>query len=329
MKGRLIAAFFALSLFTNPAWADAIDHYTLIMSWTPGLCWQQPSRKECADLTLHLYGGRNLTLLALSPDPPEGNMRDDFCFASMGDSNLDRAQRWCEMDEVPIRSGELRAALAEVMPAAQSCQERGSWARYGSCSLFSPDEYFRRAVKLAKEMAGTLINARIVGSAGQTVKQAELESDFEMQFGEGSAKALSLVCKADGNKAHLVEVRVTVASHALTAGLDAKNLWIPKGASKGSCPSDIVIDAPKDMASDTSSQDVTEQPAAETVIPGQLIPPATAPVVPSPHVSGPSVLGPAITGPSVSGPTIPGSEIDGPVVQGPGSTKAPITAPGP
>ena len=315
----IAAAAFGLSAAVCPAHADSIDHYTLIMSWTPGLCWQQPERKECADLSLRRYDGRNLALLALRPDPPEGNMRNDYCFASLGDPDLDRSQRWCDMDEARIKSGDLKAALDEVMPVTQSCQERGMWARYGTCSLYSPDEYFSRAVKLAKGMATTLLNVRIGGAAGRTIKQSELVSYFEMQFGEGSAKSLHLVCKTHEGKAHLLEVQVTVTPHALTTGLDAKYLWKPNRAVRGKCPDEIVIDAPKDLAPDTSGEIITDQAAPEPAMPGQLVPPSTAPVVPSPNVPGPTI----------NGPVVPDSEIDSPVIEGPVVPKTLIPAPGP
>ncbi len=48
-------------------------------------------------------------------------------------------------------AGRPEAALAHHLLA------RGVWARYGTCSLYSPNDYFSRGVKLAKSMAATLL----------------------------------------------------------------------------------------------------------------------------------------------------------------------------
>lgn len=319
MRRWIIAAtLLGLPAAATPARADAIDHYTLILSWTPGLCWEQPARKECADLSLRRYDGRNLALLALRPDPPEGNMPDEYCFASMSDPDLDRSKQWCDMDEVRIKSGDLAAALAEVMPTTQSCQERGAWARYGTCSLFSPDAYFSRAVKLAKGMAGTLLNVRIVGSAGQMAKQADLVSNFEMQFGDNAAKSLRLVCKNVAGKSHLMEIEVTVTAHALTKGIDPQTLWKPSKQVIGTCPDAFFIDAPKDMIPDTTGQGTPDQAPKAAAAPGEPVPATTTPDVPAPTIPGP--------------PASPaGQDIipRGPVIEAPVVPKTPIPAPGP
>jgi ribonuclease I len=319
MRRWLIAAALSGISAAPSAQANSIDHYTLIMSWTPGLCWEQPQRAECADLSLRRYDGRNLAFLALRPDPPEDNMRDQYCFAGMGDPDLDQSRRWCDMDEVRVRSKDLKAALDEVMPVTRSCQERGIWARYGTCSLFSPDEYFSRGVKLAKRMAGTLINVRLGGAAGQTIKKDDLNAYFEMQFGEGSAKSLLLVCKSEAGKAHLLEVQVSVTSHALTTGLDARELWKPQKPQLGKCPAEIFIDAPKDMILDQPAGNAAVEAPGEPAAPGKPILPNTSPVVPSPNV-----IGPTIGGPNSSDVEIGGPEINGPVVP-----KTPVPAPSP
>lgn len=318
MRRLAAAGCLALALAAAPAHGDAIDHYTLILSWTPGLCWDQPERKECAGLSLRRYDGRNLALLALRPDPPAGNMRDDYCFAGMGDQEFDRSKRWCDMDEVHIRSADLRATLAEVMPVTQSCQERGVWARYGTCSLYSPNDYFSRGVKLAKSMAATLLNVRIVGAAGQSIKQSELISSFEMQYGDNSAKALHLVCKTRSGKAHLMEVQVAVTPHALTKGLDRQELFKPDTPLRGKCPSEIFIDGPKDLVQEPAAATDTDQPAPAAVPPGQPVPPDAGPVVPAPKVAVPEVDSPKIPGPTVDKPAV-----DTPVVP-----KITIPAPG-
>ncbi len=318
MRRLAAAGCLGLALAAAPARGDAIDHYTLILSWTPGLCWDQPERKECAGLSLRRYDGRNLAFLALRPDPPVGNMRDDYCFAGMGDPELDRSQRWCDMDEVTVRSADLRATLAEVMPVTQSCQERGIWARFGTCSLYSPDEYFSRGVKLAKGMAATLLNVRLVGAAGQSIKQSELVSYFEMQYGDGSAKALHLVCKTRAGKAHLMEVQVAVTPHALTKGLDRQELFKPNTPLRGKCPSEVFIDAPKDLVPEPAATTGADQPAPEAVKPDQPVPPDAGPAVPAPVVSVPKV----------DSPQVPGTTVDKPVVDAPVVPKTTIPAPG-
>src|SRR5919198_444424 len=138
MRRWLLALAFLLAMIPG-ARAQVTDHYALLMVWMPGLCKFEPDRKECKDLTLRRYDGLNLAFMALQSVRPIG-APNTFCYTMLDDESADRAHDWCSMYQPKI-ANTLELQLQTLMPVMQSCQDRGLWARYGSCTMYSADEY--------------------------------------------------------------------------------------------------------------------------------------------------------------------------------------------
>ena len=218
------------------------DHYALLMVWMPGLCALETDRPECKDLSLRRYDGQNLAFMALELAHDSG-VSATFCFTMPSDFEMDHGRDWCDMT-VPNVSAELAVQLKQLMPIAQSCQDRGLWARYASCTMYSADDYYSRGLRLAKSVAGTQVNLKIAGAIGQSVSEQALVAAFEAQFGDESGDAIDFICRKSGGKTHLVNVKITLTGKALTRGLGKEFLWKPARTLRRGCPENIAVDAP-------------------------------------------------------------------------------------
>jgi ribonuclease I len=233
----------SMLLGTSDAHAQAAeDHYVLLMVWMPGLCALEPDRPECKDLTLRRYDGQNLAFMALE-SASEGDVAQTFCYTMPSDFEMDHARDWCDMGRPDVQPS-TAALLKKLMPIAQSCQDRGLWARYASCTMYSPDDYYSRALRLAQAVATTRFNLKIAGAIGRVASQQALVSAFEDDFGQETGNAINFICRKSAGKSHLVNVKITVTVKALTRGLGPDYLWKPSRPLRRSCPENIVVDAP-------------------------------------------------------------------------------------
>jgi len=255
------------------AQAQVTDHYALLMVWMPGLCKLEPDRAECKELTLRRYDGLNLAFMALQSVRPS-NASNTFCYSMLGDESSDRSRDWCDMYQAKIPDT-LMLQLKTLMPVMQSCQDRGLWARYGSCTMYSATDYYSRAIKLAKAVAGTQLNSKIAAAVGATAKQSELVEAFKADFGEEKAYSVEFICRKIDEKSHLLQVRIAVTPRALTRGLEKEFLWKPPRAPHRNCPENITVDAPPVPIAGTGKDASPPAPP-----PGQPPAPESQPVAP-------------------------------------------------
>jgi ribonuclease I len=238
----LLAMASMLSVFSRAEAQTTADHYALLMVWMPGLCALETERPECKDLSLQRYDGQHLSFMALEL-AHESGISDTFCFSMPSDFEMDHSRDWCDMSK-PNLDPSLAAQLKQLMPIAQSCQDRGLWARYASCTMYSAGDYYTRGFKLARAVAATKVNLKVAGAIGQTASQQALVAAFEEDFGDETGSAIDFICRKIAGKSHLVNVKITVTAKALTRGLGKEFLWKPTRTLRRSCPENIVVDAP-------------------------------------------------------------------------------------
>src|SRR4051794_32882267 len=119
------------------------------------------------------------------------------------DFEMDHGRDWCDMSAPRVNST-LSGQIKQLMPIAQSCQDRGLWARYASCTMYSPDDYYTRGFRLARAVANTTVNLKIAGGIGRTASQQALVAAFEQDFGDESGTAIDFICRRKDGKFHLV-----------------------------------------------------------------------------------------------------------------------------
>jgi ribonuclease I len=242
LAAALTAWLFWIVASPAPACADTIDHFALVMVWMPGLCKLESSRPECKDLSLRRYDGRNLALFALEPASVENGFANTYCSGMPSDSDLDQARQWCDLDKPRINQ-DIADALSEIMPVVQSCQDRGIWAKYGTCTLYRENDYFRRSIELAKDVATTQLNLKVAGAIGKGIGQDILMDAFTGEFGDNSGGALDLICRQVEGKSHLYQVKITLALSAMNHGLAKDQLWLPQASPRQHCPDTFEVPA--------------------------------------------------------------------------------------
>jgi ribonuclease I len=270
---RWLLALAVLVSLASGARADVTDHYVVLMVWMPGLCKFEPDRAECKELTLRRYDGLNLAFMALQSARPS-NASNTFCYTMLDDESMDRSRKWCDMYQPKIPDT-LTIQLKTLMPVMQSCQDRGLWARYASCTMYSADDYYSRAIKLARSVAATQLNSKIAAAVGTTAKQSELLEAFRADFGDEKVNAVDFICRKLGNTSHLLQVRISVTARALTRGLDKEMLWKPTNPLRRGCPENFVVDAPP-----VPIAGAVAPPAKPAPPPGQPPAPDSVPVGP-------------------------------------------------
>jgi ribonuclease I len=266
--------FVALAILigvTSGARAQVTDHYALLMVWMPGLCKIEPDRTECKDLTLRRFDGLNLAFMALQSARSSG-ASNSFCYTMINDESLDRSRQWCDMYQPKI-AATLTQQLQTLMPVTRSCQDRGLWARYASCTLYSANDYYARAIKLATAIGGTQVNQKIAAAVGETAKLSDLVEAFKADYGDDNANAVDFICRKIEGKSHLLQVRITLTTRAMTRGLAPDFLWKPTKPLRRSCPENILVDAPPVPVAGTAAP----APAAPPTHPAA---PESAPVPP-------------------------------------------------
>jgi ribonuclease I len=130
---------------------------------------------------------------------------------------------WPERDEprtyphdCPAAPLELDSALAqqlaEFMPGMADGLHEHEWREHGGCSGLDEDEYFQRALDLARNIDAAL-GARLATLAGEETTAAELRQVADL-FHPGIGATLTFHCRvlrdAHSSQPHLIEVRQCV-----------------------------------------------------------------------------------------------------------------------
>ena len=223
--------------------AGHFDNYVLALNWLPAFCEQHADLAECS-FAIHSsddFAARHLILHGFWPNQSNDSQHSyGFCGVSSDIKSLDQSRQWCQMPNPGLSQAEL-AGLTAVMPGAnpQTCLEWHEWYRHGSCSGYSPEEFFNRAEALVRAIAQSSFGNFLAEHAGQTVQLDDLTKAFEADYGSGSSADVSFKCSRQGDgKEILSDVNIGLASRLLAPEQLGKML-VPQP--RGSCPADIFL----------------------------------------------------------------------------------------
>lgn len=220
--------------------AGQFDSYVFTLQWAAAFCETRPGLPECRDRDRDRFSARNLTLHGLWPERA-GDPAHAYGYCGVDDATraLDRAATWCRMPGLGL-SNQTMSRLSEVMPAAASCLHHHEWYKHGSCSGFTPEDYFTRASALVTFVAGTSFGRFLTANTGKTVSADALLAAFERDFGAGSRTAVTLTCAKARGAFLLVDVRLKLA-HPLRPANELGKMLLPSGGA-GNCPSSFELD---------------------------------------------------------------------------------------
>lgn len=220
--------------------AGQFDTYVFSLQWAAAFCEGKPALPECADRTPGRFSEKNLTIHGLWPDKAnDASHTYGYCGVDASIQALDRAPTWCRMPALDL-SDATSGRLSEIMPGAASCLQNHEWYKHGSCSGFTPDEYYTRASDLVVFVSTTKFGRYLSANTGKTVTADALLSSFESDFGAGSRNLVSLNCTKAGGVSLLLDVRMTLP-HALRPASELGKMLLP-GGGKGNCPASFKLD---------------------------------------------------------------------------------------
>lgn len=219
--------------------AGQFDSYVFALEWTPAFCEGKPGLPECAGMNGR-FDAKNLALHGLWPDKDSDSSHNyGYCGVGSSIQALDKAATWCRMP-APGISSEVMSRLTTAMPGTASCLQNHEWYKHGSCSGFSPDEYFTRASALVEQVAAGALGRFVASHVGQTVSADDMLSAFESDFGSGSRRYVSLSCTKGRAGSMLLDVRLHLANPLRPASELAKMLLPTAGS--GNCPPSFLLD---------------------------------------------------------------------------------------
>ena len=220
--------------------AGQFDSYVLALSWMPAFCEGKPGKTECANRNPDRFDAKNLVLHGLWPNKANDSSHTyGYCGVDAATQALDLPATWCRMPALNLLSATM-SRLTEIMPGTASCLQNHEWYKHGSCSGFSPDEYFVQSAAIVSFVAGTNFGHYLAAHAGQTVTADALLAAFERDFGAGSRRSVSLACAKAGGENLLLEVRLPLA-HPLRPAAELGQMLLPGRDRKGNCPASFKL----------------------------------------------------------------------------------------
>nr|WP_183383303.1 ribonuclease I [Halomonas stenophila] len=200
--------------------AQGVDHYTLALTWHPGFCAtrSRPPR-ECREPSLRRGAEDGFVLHGLWPSLP----------ARLRGQGVARREWWregCFLERPRPDGGFCRAhpplalpeaqgdALDRAMPGRASCLDRYQYAKHAACLGIAAEDLFATALGMVAAVNASAFADFVGVRRGGEVGRNDLIGAFEAAFGQGTGRALRLVCRGRGNR-WLTEVRIGIDAEAL------------------------------------------------------------------------------------------------------------------
>lgn len=204
----------------------------LALSWEPAFCEGNQDRRECAGQTEKSFEASNFVLHGLWP------IGQDYCDVSADDRATDESGNWQELPALHL-SDKLRRTLDRVMPGTQSDLDRHEWLKHGTCTKFTPENYFQTAVDLLQQVNGSSVARLFQSHIGQQLTAAEISREFDSAFGRGAGKRVKLSCVSDGDRQLIDEITIGL-SDKYAPGTSLEDLIDGAGGTAVGCDGGIV-----------------------------------------------------------------------------------------
>ena len=240
MRWPLLAGFVAAISLAACDPEPSVDHYILALSWQPAFCEHNAGKPECRELDAGDFAATNLTLHGLWPNAADGD-HPFYCGVATGNRDADEAGDWCALPASGADQA-TQSDLAQMMPGSTSCLDRHEWTKHGTCTGLGGDAYFDASVHLVREMQATRLSKVLRANIGKEVPRRGLLDAFEADFGADAADALELLCRRQGQRAHLTEIRLALRLDAIDKPLSRNALFLDRPPPLGGCPVEIYLD---------------------------------------------------------------------------------------
>lgn len=174
----------------------------LALSWHDAFCETHRNRTECAlgkgskEQTFVLHG--------LWPQPKN----NAYCNLESKIIGMDKNHQYSKLPDVGL-SPKTAQELLEAMPGARSGLEKHEWAKHGSCSGMSSENYFSLSASYTRQFNASPLNTFISSKRGQTVSLKEIRTVADQAFGNSSGERIEMVC----HEGLLSELRLSLGNY--------------------------------------------------------------------------------------------------------------------
>jgi len=223
-----------LALLAAPAQHGDFDHYTLALTWQPGICSTDTGCRADQPKTplIGLHG-----LWASTP-------------RSLAASGVIDPQWWskgCDYyhhsDDAPPLDPSLQAQLDAVMPHFTHSLLTHEYDKHVQCFGFDAAQFFTTALSMRDAVASSAFGTYLTGEAGQHVRHADVVRHFAAAFATTHPTALQLQCAENGaGDIVLTQFWITIATNEINAFPKPISL-IATPTDQDTCPDSFLIPA--------------------------------------------------------------------------------------
>ncbi|AJY46728.1 ribonuclease T2 family protein [Martelella endophytica] len=231
---KLKAAIIGISL-TAMAAVPAMARETaaiLAVSWQPAFCEGHQDKPECKSQTDSRYDAGHFSLHGLWP------LGDNYCDVAADVRAEDENGNWNALPALSLSDG-LRETVAKVMPGTQSNLQRHEWVKHGTCTRFTPENYFQTSVDLLEQLNGSDVAKLFQSSIGKELSADEIAKAFNGAYGRGAKDRIKISCVTDGDRQLIDEITIGL-SDKYAPGTSLEDLIQGAGSTSIGCPGGIV-----------------------------------------------------------------------------------------
>ncbi|MGV0819207.1 ribonuclease T2 family protein [Martelella sp. AMO21009] len=204
----------------------------LAVSWQPAFCEGHQDRPECKSQRESRYDAGHFSLHGLWP------LGENYCGVAADVRATDENGNWNALPALTLSDG-LRKSLAKVMPGTQSDLQRHEWVKHGTCTRFTPENYFQTSVDLLEQLNGSEVAKLFQANIGTELSADEIAKAFDSAFGRGAKNRIKISCVADGDRQLIDEITIGL-SDKYAPGTSLEDLIQGAGRTAIGCDSGIV-----------------------------------------------------------------------------------------
>lgn len=174
--------------------ANNYDSFTFSVTWEPGYCNVNPNKIECLNKpTGKQFSDSNFSLHGLWPNKDDCGTNYGFC-----DSTVTDQSNFCNLPAINGLDTSFLSNLQIYMHGAIAgqCLERHEWWKHGSCTSFTPSDYFNFEISLLSGLNNSdFVQKFIQPNIGKTVSLSDFNKSFDNSFGPNSHLYITTSCE--------------------------------------------------------------------------------------------------------------------------------------
>ncbi|MBF0095950.1 MAG: hypothetical protein HQM04_08450 [Magnetococcales bacterium] len=188
------------------------DKFVLSLSWLPGQCmkYSEYKRPECIYSIPLDYSATNFVFQEFRPEDSD-NKAYNFCGTQK--DNLEKYSK-CKFPEVACVSCGFDK-FNDVIPSIywKSCMERSAWYKHGTCTFWTPEQYFTIAANLVRQFNKSGISGFMQKNIGTEIDSNSLMNEIKNHYGEEAGQHISLQCEKIDEELLLIGLEIYLPGH--------------------------------------------------------------------------------------------------------------------